>query len=326
MPPYRPSPVEARQLVRQTLCGAGLTEAVTPALVSGRHIERARLRTEVPSVAGDLPPGGTPVVVTNPLSRDHSILRQSLLPSLLDVVGTNLRQGTADVAIFEIGKGYARDGDRPREWWRLGLALVGAAEPPHHAGAARAWDLDDAKGLIELLCRTLGLGTPRYRPETSEPSFHAGRTARAELGDQLHAIVGEAHPSIVEAWELRTQARLVLAEIALAGLSGGRVPPEQVPALSRFPAVERDVALVLAGDRPAAEVEEIIRTAAGDLLRAVRLFDIYRGAPLAADDKSLAYRLTFQAAERTLTEAEIDAAVGAVTAAAAERLGARLRS
>ena len=326
MPSYRPSPIEARQLVRQTLAGAGLTEAVTPALVSSRHIERARLRTEVPSVAGDPPPGGTPVVVTNPLSRDHSILRQSLLPSLLDVVGTNLRQGTADVAVFEIGKGYARDGDLPREWWRLGFALIGAAEPPHHADAARPWEVDDAKGLIELLCRTLGLGTPRYRPETDEPSFHPGRTARVELGDQLHAIVGEAHPSIVEASELRTQGRLVLAEIAMCGLSGGRVPPERVPSLSRFPAVERDIALVLAEDRLAGEVEGVIRGAAGDLLQAIRLFDIYRGAPLAADEKSLAYRLTFQSPERTLTEAEVESLLSGVVRTLEGELRARIRS
>ena len=129
MPVFRASPLEIRELVRETLAGAGLTEVVTTALVSPRHIETFVLSREVPSTGDEMQPGGEPIGVTNPLSRDHSLLRRNLLGSLLDVVGVNLRHGTEDVAIFEIGKGYAHTGSEPREWWRLGFALVGAAEP-----------------------------------------------------------------------------------------------------------------------------------------------------------------------------------------------------
>ena len=123
MPGYRPSPLEVRDAVRETLVGAGLTEVLTPALVSPRHIESFRLRTNVPSVDDEPAPGGDPVTVTNPLSSQHSLLRQSLIGSLLEVVAGNARHGREDVAVFEVGKGYARDGDRAREWWRLGFAL-----------------------------------------------------------------------------------------------------------------------------------------------------------------------------------------------------------
>ncbi len=326
MPPFRPSPIEARQHLRTVLAGAGLTEAVTPALVSPGHLEAVRLTQDVPSVAGDPPPGGQPVIVTNPLSRDHSVLRQSLIPSLLDVVATNLRHGTDDIAIFEVGKGYARDGDGSREWWRLGLALIGAATPAHHAGGSRPWDLDDAKGLIDLASAALGFDPPIYRAETAESAFHPGRTARVDLADRLHGIVGEVHPSVAEAWELRTQSRLIVAELALAGLSGGRLRVEPVPALSRFPDVERDLAIVLPATTAAGDVAAAIRSSAGDLLRDLRLFDVYRGAPLGADEKSLAWRLTFQARERTLTEAEVEGLIAGVVRTLEGELGARIRS
>ena len=182
MPGFRPSPLEVRELVRETLAGAGLTEVVTTALVSPRHLETFVLAREVPSVGAEDQPGGDTIGVGNPLSRDHSMLRRNLIGSLLDVVGVNLRHGTEDVAVFEIGKGYARTGDLPREWWRLGFALVGAAEPTAWNRAARPYDLDDAKGVLELLAHRLGLGRPTYAPETGEaavpPRSHGPRGRR----------------------------------------------------------------------------------------------------------------------------------------------------
>ncbi|OGO55891.1 MAG: phenylalanine--tRNA ligase subunit beta [Chloroflexi bacterium RBG_16_72_14] len=325
MPDYRPSPLGVRELVRDTLAGAGLTEVVTTALVSPRHVETFVLRREVPSVGGEPEPGGDPVGVTNPLSRDHSLLRRHLVGSLLDVVGTNLRHGTEDVAVFEIGKGYGRTGDVPREWWRLGFALVGAAEPRAWNRPARRYDLDDAKGILDLLAHRLGLGRPVYEAETAEPLFHPGRTARATITGRLGAIVGELHPDVVETWDLRTSQRVLVAELSLEGLAAGRLAPEHAPVVGRFPAVERDLAIVVPERTPAASVEALLVAHGGALLRDVRLFDIYRGVPLATDEKNLAYRLRFGAPDRTLTEPEIDAAVAAVLGAL-PAVGGRLRT
>lgn len=325
MPEFRPSPLEARELVRETLAGAGLTEVVTTALVAPRHVETFVLTNAVPSVSGDPEPGGDPIAVTNPLSRDHSILRRNLFGSLLDVVGVNLRHGTDDVAVFEIGKGYARADDGPREWWRLAFALVGAAEVPAWNRAARPYDLDDAKGLLELLAGRLGLPRPVYAAEAGEALFHPGRTARATAGGRLHAIVGELHPTLVDAWELRTSARVLVAEVAIDGLSAGRLAPERAPAVGRFPEVERDLAIVVPAGTPAADVEALLQARAGELLRDVRLFDIYRGVPLADGERSLAWRLRFGAPDRTLTEAEVEAAVAGVVDALPE-VGGRLRA
>ena len=227
--------------------------------------------------------------------------------------------------MFEIGKGYGQDGGEPREWWRLGFALVGAAEPPAWNRPSRPYDLDDAKGLLELLADRLDLGRPAYRPETGEAVFHPGRTARADVGDRLHALLGELHPSTVDAWELRTALPVIVAEVAIAGLAEGRLVPERAPSVGRHPEVDRDLAIVVPEATPAADVETAIRARGGTLLRDARLFDIYRGVPLAAAEKSLAFRLRFGAGDRTLTEAEIEGAVGAIVDGLGE-VGGRLRA
>jgi phenylalanyl-tRNA synthetase beta chain len=324
-PAYRSSPLEVRQVIRETLAGAGLTEVVTTALVSARHLDAFTLRRAVPSVAGEPTPEGDRVRVTNPLSHEHDVLRQNLFGSLLDVVAVNLRHGTPDVAVFEIGKGYARTGDEPREWWRLGLAMVGAAEPPAWNRARRPFDLDDAKGVIELLAHRLGLGDPAYAPDAGEVQLHPGRTARASIPGRLEALVGELHPATAEAWELRTTDRVIVAEVAVEGLAEGRLAPEQAPTISRFPEVDRDLAVVVPDAVAAAAVTAILRDAGGPLLGDVRLFDVYRGAPLAADRKSLAFRLRFTAPDRTLTEAEVDE-VQARMVVALEEIGGQLRA
>jgi phenylalanyl-tRNA synthetase beta chain len=130
---------------------------------------------------------------------------------------------------------------------------------------------------------------------------------------------------VVDAWELRTTGRVVLAEVALAGLAGGRLAPERAQAVGRFPEVDRDLAIVVPEAAQAVSVERLIRDRAGDLLRDVRLFDIYRGVPLAGDEKSLAFRVRFGAPDRTLTEAEVEGAVAGIVGAL-PAVGGRLRA
>jgi phenylalanyl-tRNA synthetase beta chain len=329
MPGYRHSPLEIRDTVRDTLAGAGVSEVVTHALVAPHSVEQFpppvddRLAAEPEQRAG-----GLPVHVTNPLSSQHSVLRQSLLGSLLDVVSTNLRHDREDVAIFEVGKGYGT-GDGPaaptREWWRLGIALTGAAEPPAWNRPVRPYDLDDLKGLVELLCHRLGLPAPGYEPLVDDPNLHPGRSARVTAGAGLSGRLGELHPRAVAALDLRAD-RVILAELAIAGLAAGRLKDARGATPSRFPAVQRDLAVVVDEGRPAAMAAASIRTHAGSLLQALDLFDIYRGRPLDDAEKSLAWRLTFGSDERTLTESEVDDAMAAVAAGLATDVGGRLRS
>jgi phenylalanyl-tRNA synthetase beta chain len=336
MPPHRPSPLGIRDRIRETLAGAGLTEAVTHALVSPAQAERWVWSAETAPVHGGTPAGGRPIHVTNPLSMDHSVLRQSVTGSLVEIAASNLRHGREDVAIHEVGKGYGDDDGVIREWWRVAIALTGSAEEPSWNRAARAYDLDDAKGVIELVCRRLGLDAPCYAPLSGEPLLHPGRaaivTAEAAAGGGaggsggvgLAGVVGELHPAVADSIDLRG-ARLIVAEIDIAGLSGAAFVDRDVTAPPRHPPIERDLAVVVRNATPAADVERAIRDGAGAELVSLRLFDVYRGVPLGGDEKSLAWRLVFQAPERTLTDAEVDESIARITRTLGS-IGGRIRT
>ncbi len=338
MPPYRHSSLEVRDSIRETLVGAGLTEVVTHALVSPRMAEAFRWESVMPPVEGGSPEGGRLVTLTNPLSSEHSVLRPAVVGSLVEVVSSNLRQGNADVTIYEIGKGYGYEsrlgaaGASVREWWRLALAGTGAAEAPAWDRPARSYDLGDAKGAIELIARRLRIDDLDYEPLTGEPLLHPGRAARVlgrrrDHADRLALAgwVGELHPAIAEEWDLRG-ARVVVAELDVSGLGGGLMSAVLAAAPSRHPAAERDLAVVVDEARAAREVATSIRAHGGAALESVRLFDIYRGAPLAAGEKSLAFRLTFRAPDRTLGEAEVDTAIEKIDRAIASEVSGRIRT
>jgi phenylalanyl-tRNA synthetase beta chain len=141
----------------------------------------------------------------------------------------------------------------------------------------------------------------------------------------LAGLVGELHPSVLAAWDLRAE-RVLVAELAISGLSAGELAPVRVAPVGRFQPLERDVALVVPEPLAAADLAVTLRAAGGDTLRQIALFDIYRGAPLAAGEKSLAWRVVFAADERALTDEEVDADVARLISAVASAHGARLRT
>ena len=206
------------------------------------------------------------------------------------------------------------------------IALAGSAVIPSWNQPSRPFDLDDAKGLVELICRRLGFDAPSYEPLADDPNLHPGRTAacgRHARGQPRRGACRELHPAL--AADLDLDGPIVVGELAIVGLAGGLIAPARGATPPRHPAVERDLAVVVAEDRPAAEVAASLRRHGGELLEAVELFDVYRGRPLEAAEKSLAWRLRFQAPDRTLTEAEIDAAIEAIHAGLAAEVGGRIR-
>jgi phenylalanyl-tRNA synthetase beta chain len=325
MPAYRRPPLVLRDVVREVMVGAGLTEVVTHSLVAPESVERFP-GTNGPVVAGEGVLGGRPVTVVNPLSSQHSMLRRSLVGSLLEVVTTNLRQGGDEVAIFEIGKGYgATDDGTPHEWWRLGFALAGRAEPPRWDRPGRAFDLDDAKGLIELLARTLRLPVPVWSALTDDPNLHPGRSAKGRSGESLAGRIGEMHPGRVD-MDDAGGARILVGEFAVGGLSAGMPSIPRGSAPPRHPSVIRDLAIVVDEAVTAGSTAGSITRHGGALLVGADLFDIYRGRPLDPTDKSLAFRLTFRDVERTLTEEEVDQAMASITVGLATDVGGRIRT
>jgi phenylalanyl-tRNA synthetase beta chain len=328
MPGWRETPLAARDAIREALVGAGITEAVTYALVSRRILDAFGWSFEDRPAAGEARREGLPITVTNPLSGDHAILRQSILGSLIQVVDANLRHGQADVALFEIGKGYGRLGDAVGEWWRLGLALTGSFDAAAWNRPARAVDVDDAKGAIELIARMIDARAPQYASLADEPLLHPGRsatvTALAANGElAISGVVGELHPRIATAWDLREN--VVVAELSVSGLTAGSLPVVAVAPLPHVLPVERDLTVDVADDVAAADVARTIMEAGADLLEAATLAGTYRGHPLGPDERSLTYRLRFGAGDRSLTDADVDAAVEAIAGALRHHVGARIR-
>jgi phenylalanyl-tRNA synthetase beta chain len=325
MPPYRPVPTRIRDSVREALVGAGLTEVVGHALTSPARDEAFPPATGIIDVAGEERRGEAVILVANPLSRERSVMRRSLIGSMLEVVETNERAGTVDLALFEIGKGYARDGEIIHEWWRLALALCGAMVPAHWSVTERTADLADVKGIVDLLAVGLALGVPLYAPERDDAIYHPGRTASVVVrnGDGSPAMagrVGEIHPTVLERWAVRSE-RLVVAELAIAGLSEGSPARVVSRAIAHAPRIERDVAIVVDEAVPAGRVEAVVRAAAA-ALEGLILFDIYQGPPLTTGEKGFAFRLSFGGHERP---EDVDTIMVSVRTALEQELGARLR-
>ncbi|MEO8462786.1 MAG: hypothetical protein ABI555_06210, partial [Chloroflexota bacterium] len=328
MPTYRRSPLALRDAVRTALAGHGLREVVAHALVDEAQVERWAWVDPGEPAHGEEAATGEPITVTNPLSMDHAVLRQGLVGGLLGTIASNRRRGQDDLALFEVGKGYGRVGDVAHEWWRLGIALAGAFDVPAWNRPRRLADLDDIKGIIEELCGLLRLSAPTYTAVRTEPTLHAGRAARVSvMNDQgrlaISGLLGEIHPGTAAADDER-MVGVLIAELSIAGLSSGALPAPRGVMPGRFPVVERDIAIVMSESVPAGDVDRIIWRSGGDLLHGVRLFDIYRGQPLASGERSLAYRLLFEA-ERTLSDDEIESAVAAVQGAVVAA-GGRIRS
>jgi phenylalanyl-tRNA synthetase beta chain len=327
MPHFRPDPLESRNELRRALAGAGLTEVVTPALVPDG--QAARLGWPVD--AADGVPGadavaGTIIRARNPLSERHAVLRSGLVASLLDVLAFNERHGHRDAAIFEIGKGYARRPDRSSaEWWRLGFLLAGDAVTPTWSLPGRPWDLEDAKAIAALAARVMGAGEPVFRAHAAGEPLHPGRAARVDDPGQLHGLVGELHPATLAAWDLRSE-RVLVGELAIAGLDAGGRAAVRVGPPGRHASAERDIAIVVTEDVPAGAVAATLREAGGDLLRSLALFDVYRGAPLGPSEKGFAWRLAVRADDRALDEGDVDGLLERLVAAVAAAHGGRLRT
>ncbi len=327
MPHFRADPLQPRDAVRRALAGAGLTEVLTPALVAEGH--EARLGW--PVAAADGVPGadavlGDPVRVRNPLSERHAVLRSELVGSLLDVLALNERHGRSDVAIFEIGKGYARGPDgAPAEWWRLAFLLAGDAVPSSWSLAGRPWDVEDAKALAALVARVIGVPEPRFATHGGGAPLHPGRAAVVLSPPSVAGIVGELHPGTLAAWDLRAE-RVLVGELAVDGIAGGQLAPVRVAMPGRHAAFERDLALVVAEATPAGDVAATLWAAGGALVRSLTLFDVYRGAPLGASQKSLAWRIVVRADDRALDEGDVDTLLACLVEAVAAAHGGRLRA
>ena len=319
LPPQRSQPhLEGLERTRDILVGCGLTEILSYSLSSLDSINRARAEGP-PAVADDY------VGLANPISSERQLLRQSLLPSLLETLSAN-RRYRQRMALFEIGRVYRPQAgeELPLEQRYLGIAVTGALLPPswHDTDEPPQFGWAHLKGIIDTLAQRLNVPQVCFARAT-HPTLHPVRTAALSVGGEPLGIGGEAHPQVCERFDLTDQSVAIL-ELNLDTLLTHRQPRRYRP-VSRFPAVLEDVALVVDDELPAQAVEDAIRTAGGEWLREVTLFDLYFGEPIPAGKKSLAYALTFQADDRSLTEDEVRVLYRRIQKHTAAELGAAMR-
>jgi phenylalanyl-tRNA synthetase beta chain len=317
IPAYRPDPHRALDRVRDLLSGRGLSEVVTHGLIG--PVDHARL--------GFAAADQETIRIGNPVANDHAEMRRSLLPGLLRVVAVNEHQRREDVAIFEVGSVHRSVGGTPVETPMVGILLAGDWLPGAWDQTGRAAEMADVVGLVEWLAARLGIGRlERLATEAWAGIEHPGRVAalRAVAAGLVIGRAGELDPRFVGAADVRA-TRVAFALLELDAVADATPPNSRLVPIPRVPAVERDLAIVVGAQVPAGAVEATIHEAGGAMLADLTLFDRYRGAPLAAGEVSLAYRLRLQA-DHTLTDGEVDALVGSVVTALQARCGARLRA
>ncbi|WP_134684695.1 phenylalanine--tRNA ligase subunit beta [Brevibacillus migulae] len=305
-----------RRSIRHHLIGLGLSEAISYALV---HPERNQ------AVSGLHEGDRKAIPLAMPMSEEHSVLRVSLLPSLLETVTYNKNRQNHDLAFFELGNVFLSEEERltklPEERLYLGGILTGQWVPQNWQGVKQPVDFFLVKGIVESLFQRLGLAHADFRPVADRIGMHPGRTADVLIEGNTVGYVGQLHPQTEKDYDL-DDTFVFQFDVALLMSHATRM--DNYKALPKFPAVTRDLALVVDRSTAAATLSETIREAAGELLESLTLFDVYTGDRIAADKKSMAYSLVYRHPERTLQDEEIQEVTSRVIQALAQK-GAELR-
>ncbi len=322
MPPqFDKSDFLHEEAVRDTLAALGLRE-----IVSYRFTWPGREARLTPPGLPSALPDADYVEIANPIAPEKSVLRKSILTGLLEAARANARFRDRQ-QLFEIGSIYLSCAGQalPDEPRRLGLLLTGRREAETWANSvAAAFDFFDLKGVVEALLDGLHIEGATVR-QAQHPSYHPGRCAELVIDGRVVGIFGELHPTVAAAFDLGAAAVLA-ADLDLEALLPLISDLHAVHALPTMPPVLQDIALVVDEAKTHAEVEAVIRKAGGNLLKDVRLFDIYRGDPVPAGKKSLAFSLTYQTDDRTLTDKEVARVQEKIVRLSERELGATLRA
>lgn len=301
--------------VRRILCGLGLNEAQGQTLISDTA---AKLAAPVTSL----------VPLANPLSSDMNVLRPSLLPGLLESLRHNVTHKNYDVALFEVGRVFRNTENATRaakEERHIAIALTGRRDPVFWSGADRdaTFDLMDLKGILEEFLEQFGVrGVTFTRRSASTDLFL--ESATVALGGKLPlGELGVLTPKLAKQLDFRDA--VLLAELSLHQLIARRNPAKSFKPLPQFPAIRRDVAMLVPETVTHDAVLQAVRKAKPANLEGVELFDVFRGKNMAANQKSVAYAFTYRHAERTLTDAEVNLAHTQLVEQLREKLAAVIR-
>ena len=312
VPASHPS-TEVRKRIKHFLLAAGMMEAINYSFCAPNCFDKIRLNADDPL--------RRTLKLQNPLSPEMSVLRTTLLPSLLDNAQRNRNHQIDTIALFEIGSVFIRNGTQ-KEPGRVTGILAGQIGDGVYSNPYREPDFYDIKGLVEGILEVCGIVDYTLQ-KTDTPTFHPGRNAAVLLDDRQLGTFGEAHPEVLENYDLPYKAYLFDFDVeALVDTAIFAKCFEPIPV---YPKVERDLAIVvdkeLLSDMPTA----LIYTTGGELVESVRLFDVYEGEQVPEGKKSLAYAITYHSATETLTDKAVNALHDKVVKHLNQELGAELR-
>jgi len=309
LPHHAPDPMRTlRRDVVDILAGCGMQEIITYSLTSIDALKRFDREVK-------------PLKLENPITPEQEYMRTTLRPGLLSTLAANLKHEEDGVRLFESGRVYLpKKNDLPHELEMLCGAMCGPRHQRSWHGDGGNMDFFDAKGVIATLMERLGIDAD-YAASTDKALLPA-RQASIVVGKESIGIVGEVHPRLAEQYDIASQT-VCLFEIDMEKLLAATSNEKKFQSLPRFPAVLRDIAIILDVETPSSQVMDIIRKS--PLAARVTLFDVYTGKQVPQGKKSLALSIAYQSPDRTLTDEEVDKAQGKILERLTKELGATLR-
>ena len=295
-------------LVKDTVIANGLCEAMTYSFESPKVFDKLLIPAD-----SDLRKA---IVISNPLGEDFSIMRTVSFNGILTSLATNYNRRNESAGLFEVAKVYI-----PKA---LPLTELPHEIPTLTMGMYGNMDFYDLKGIVEHLMHVLGMSkVAEYVTEKALPWMHPGRTASVIVNGESIGYLGEVHPAVLKNYGIGTRAYLAVLDMEKVIANANRDVVYQ--ALPKFPALTRDIAMLVKEDVTVKEIADIIKKNGGAYLEEAKLFDVYQGAQIEAGYKSVAYSITFRSAEKTLADADIADAMDKILKGLAEELGAQLR-
>jgi len=302
---YSPEQKLERKL-GQVCRGAGYDEIITYSFISPAYYDKINWKADDPRRDS--------MKIMNPLGEDTSIMRTTILPSMLEILARNYNFRNKDVKLYELGRIYLPGGEEglAREKKMLALGALGGD-----------MDFFALKGMVETLLSSVRASGVRFEAVNDTPSYHPGRCARVMAGDTAVGVFGQIHPLVAQNYGVDTE--LYCAELSMEALEAVQGPDPTYTPLPKFPAVTRDIAVVCGEAVTVGDLEACIRRGAKGLLKEAAFFDIYRGKGVPEGKKSVAFNLILRSDERSLTAEEADEDVKSILTALETELGATLR-
>ncbi len=290
----------------EALVASGINQSISYSFVSNKIFDKLLIPqdSELRNV----------VEIRNPLGEDFKVMRTTTIASMMESLARNYVKSNESAMLFEIGKVYIKNTDEeklPEERNILTLGMYGAG------------DYLELKGVVENVLDALGIDNGIFIRESENPSFHPGKTAALKLRNKISGVLGEIHPDVSENYGIDT--RCFVAELNLDMLMECAKIDKKHKALPKFPAVTRDIA-VLVDDRVLVqEIEDTIKKQGGGILESAKLFDVYKGSQIPEGKKSIAYAITYRHADKTLTDTEVNKVHDKILRSLEHKLGAELR-